>query len=179
LNAGITYKLVQFRVDCSGACPANFAFNATSSALDVGAQYDLGPFVPLTVAVAVRNLGPRLQVNDNPQSDPLPARLQFGVSYRVPNLERYARATEVHVTGDLLDEVRIDNPSARVGADVIFQKRFHLRSGYVFDASEAGGPSLGVGLVTGNLSVDVAQLFQGLSAESGNAPFYVSLRYLF
>ena len=42
VNAGITYKVLQFRVDCSGACPPSSAFAATTSALDFGAQFPLG-----------------------------------------------------------------------------------------------------------------------------------------
>ena len=179
VNAGITYKVLQFRVDCSGACPPSSAFVATTSALDFGAQFPLGRLAPATLGVAVRNVGPRLQVNDNPQSDPLPTRLQLGAMYRVGIVQRYAKDTELEVTGDLIDQVRLNDPSARIGADVIFQKKLHARFGYVFDASEAGGPSIGLGLASGGLVVDIARLFQGLSAAAGQAPTYLSLRYLF
>ena len=179
VNAGITYKVLQFRVDCSGACPPSSAFVATTSALDFGAQFPLGRLAPATLGVAVRNVGPRLQVNDNPQSDPLPTRLQIGGMYRVGIVERYAKDTELEVTGDLIDQVRLNDPSARIGADVTFQKKLHARFGYVFDGSEAGGPSIGLGLASGGLVVDIARLFQGLSAAAGQAPTYLSLRYLF
>ena len=38
VTAGLTYKLVQFRIDCTGPCP-DIAFAATTSALDLGAQF--------------------------------------------------------------------------------------------------------------------------------------------
>ncbi len=38
LNAGVTYKVTQFRIDCSGACPPSVGAAATSSAIDLGAQ---------------------------------------------------------------------------------------------------------------------------------------------
>lgn len=179
VNAGITYKVLQFRVDCSGACPPSSAFAATTSALDFGAQFPLGSLAPATLGVAVRNVGPRLQVNDNPQSDPLPTRLQVGAVYRVGVVGRYAKDTELEVTGDLIDQVRLSDPSARIGADVTFQKKLHARFGYVFDNSEAGGPSIGLGVAAGGLVVDIARLFQGLSSDAGQAPTYLSLRYLF
>jgi hypothetical protein len=179
LGAGLSYKLLQFRVDCSGACPANFSFSGTSSALDVGAQYDLAPQLPVVVAISARNLGPRLQVNDTEQSDPLPSRLQLGLLYRVPGIERYSKQAELRLTGDLLDELQVDRPSARVGADMVWNRRVHLRGGYVFDGGEAGGPALGFGLSAGSLVLDIARLFQGLSADAGQAPTYLSLRYLF
>lgn len=179
VNAGITYKVLQFRVDCSGVCPPSSAFAATTSALDFGAQFPLGRLAPATLGVALRNVGPRLQVNDNPQSDPLPTRLQIGGLYRVNAVARYAKDTELEVTGDVIDQVSLSDPSARVGAEVTFQKKLHARFGYVFDGPEAGGPSLGLGLAAGGLVVDIARLFQGLSADAGQAPTYVSLRYLF
>jgi len=182
LGAGITYKVLQFRLDCSGLCPAGASFSATTSALDGGVQYDLAPRLPVAFGAAVRNLGPRLQVNDSPQSDPLPARLQVGVLYRIRGVERYARDTEVHVSGDLIDQLHVDQPSTHVGADVVWQKRVHVRAGYVFrldDADEGGGPAVGFGLVAGSLVFDIAREFQGLSADAGEAPTYLSLRYLF
>jgi hypothetical protein len=182
LGAGITYKVLQFRLDCSGLCPAGASFSATTSALDAGVQYDLAPRAPVAVGVAVRNLGPRLQVNDSPQSDPLPGRLQVGVLYRLPGVERYARDTEVHVSGDLIDQLSVDQPSTHVGADVIWQKRVHVRAGYVFrldERDEGAGPAVGFGLAAGSLVFDIARQFQGLSADAGEAPTYLSLRYLF
>jgi hypothetical protein len=171
--------VLQFRVDCSGVCPPSSSFVATTSALDFGAQFPLGNLAPATLGVAVRNVGPRLQVNDNPQSDPLPTRLQIGATYRLGLVERYAKDTRLDLSGDLIDQVRLSDPSARVGADLTFQKKLHARLGYVFDGSEAGGPSIGLGLASGGLVVDIARLFQGLSADAGQAPTYFSLRYLF
>src|SRR5687767_325366 len=84
LGAGITYKVVQLRFDCTGACPPNARIAATTSALDLGVQYDLHPTSPITIGAAVRNLGLRVQVNDSEQSDPLPTRVQLGVSYLLP-----------------------------------------------------------------------------------------------
>ncbi|MFL5575474.1 MAG: PorV/PorQ family protein [Gemmatimonadaceae bacterium] len=179
ISAGLSYKVVQFRVDCSGACPQGSNFAATSSALDFGAQFNLGDLVPATIGVALRNVGPRLQVNDNPQSDPLPTRLQIGALYRVGLLERYAKGTELHLTGDVLDQVRLSAPSTRFGADVVWQKKIHARVGYVFDSSESGGPSVGLGLTAGSLVIDIARLFEGLSSAAGQAPTYLSLRYVF
>jgi hypothetical protein len=179
VNAGVTYKLIQFRVDCTGTCPPAASFAATTSALDFGAQFDLRGIAPASLGVALRNVGPRLQVNDSPQSDALPTRLQIGALYRVAALARYTKTTELRITGDVLDEVKLNDPSARVGADVVWQKRLHARVGYVFDDTESGGPSVGLGLTAGSLVVDIARLFEGLSAAAGQAPTHLSLRYLF
>jgi hypothetical protein len=123
----------------------------------------------------------KLQVNDSPQSDPLPRRLQVGVQYRLALPARVAPETAVRLAFDLADEAKLGDPAPRFGADVAFKERFHFRAGYAFEASksEAGGPSIGVGLSTGNLVFDEARMLSGLSADAGKAPTFLSLRYLF
>jgi len=181
ITAGLTYKLVQFRIDCTGPCP-DIAFSATTSALDVGAQFVIKRSVPLIIGIAARNVvGIKVQVNDSEQSDPIPRRLQVGLQYRLDVPPRLAPETAVRFALDVADDVQLGDPAPRFGADIAFRERFHFRAGYAFEASksEAGGPSIGVGLSTGNLVFDVARILSGLSADAGKAPTYLSLRYLF
>lgn len=181
VTAGLTYKLVQFRIDCTGPCP-DISFSATTSALDVGAQFMIKQSLPLVIGVAARNVvGLRLQVNDSPQSDPLPGRLQIGAQYRIDLPPKVAPETAVRLAVDLVDGIEVGNPAPRFGADIAFRERFHVRGGYAVEASssEAGGPSIGLGLSVGNLVFDVARILTGLSADAGKAPTYLSLRYLF
>jgi hypothetical protein len=176
LGAGISYKVVQLRFDCTGACPPTARIAATTSALDLGVQYDLHPMSPVTVGLAVRNLGLRVQVNDSEQSDPLPTRVQIGVSYRLPPLGQ-VKDTELRVSGDLVDKLQVESPSGRVGLEVVYQKRYFFRTGYVLE--EGGGPAIGAGFGAGGLFVDIARVMGGLYAEAGEPPVHVSLRYLF
>lgn len=178
-SAGITYKVLQFRADCTGACGDIENLSASSSAVDIGAQYDLGAFIPATVGVVVRNLGPQLQVNDRDQADDLPQRLQLGLSYRLPQVERLAKDTELLVAGDLIHDIDANAPTARVGANLTWRRMYQLRGGYDFEDAEGGGPSVGMGFAIGGFVVDIARLFQGFSADAGQAPTYFSLRYLF
>jgi hypothetical protein len=181
VTAGLTYKLVQFRIDCTGPCP-DISFSATTSALDLGAQFMIKQSLPLVIGVAARNVvGLKLQVNDSDQSDPIPARLQVGVQYRIDLPPTIAPETAVRLAFDLADGVHVGNPAPRFGADIAFRERFHVRGGYAVEASssEAGGPSIGLGLSVGNLVFDVARILTGLSADAGKAPTYLSLRYLF
>lgn len=178
-SAGITYKVLQFRADCTGSCGAIENLSASSSAVDIGAQYDLGALIPATVGVVVRNLGPQLQVNDRDQADDLPQRLQVGLSYRLPQVERVAKDTELLVAGDLIHDIDTNAPTARVGANVSWRRTVNLRGGYDFEDAEGGGPSVGIGFVIGGFVVDMSRLFQGFSADAGEAPTYLSLRYLF
>ena len=181
VTAGLTYKLVQFRIDCTGPCP-DIAFAATTSALDLGAQFMVKRSLPLIIGIAARNLvGLKLQVNDSPQSDPIPRRLQVGAQYRIDLPASIAPETAVRLAFDVADGIHVGNPAPRFGADISFRERFHVRGGYAVEASqsEAGGPSIGLGLSTGNLVFDVARVVSGLSADAGKAPTYLSLRYLF
>src|SRR6267378_4975009 len=52
---GLNYKLVQFRVDCSGDCTNFPAGQGTTHAIDLGGQFRVGAGGPLRVGVAVRN----------------------------------------------------------------------------------------------------------------------------
>ena len=181
VTAGLTYKLIQFRIDCTGPCP-DIAFSATTSGLDLGAQFLVSKSVPLVIGVAARNLvGLKLQVNDSEQSDRIPRRLQVGIQYRVTVPPRLAPETALRLAVDVADDISEGDPAPRFGADIAFRERFHFRAGYAFEASrsEAGGPSIGLGLTAGNLVFDVARILSGLSADAGQAPTYLSLRYLF
>src|SRR5213595_802686 len=80
---GINYKLVQFRVDCSGDCRDFPAGTGATHALDLGGQFRVGPGGPLRIGVALRNIGFRLQVQNQAQADPLPTRLAVGALYEV------------------------------------------------------------------------------------------------
>lgn len=179
LNAGITYKVLQFAISCSIQCPPGIGAKATSSAIDLGAQYDLRGLLPVTLGVAVRNIGPSLQVNDNPQRDKLPLRMQVGARWRVGALERRTRDTEIAIAGDVLDRVSNRAATYRAGADATWRKQVSFRAGYVFDGPDASGPTIGIGLRRGGLVVDIGRQWNELLANAEIDPFHLSLRYQF
>src|SRR5256886_9334801 len=63
--------------------PRSTLFPYTTLFRSVGGQFAVGPGGALRVAVAVRNIGFKLQVNNRDQADALPARLVVGAAYRV------------------------------------------------------------------------------------------------
>jgi hypothetical protein len=180
-RTGLSYKFVQTRFDCSGRCPDIPTTAASTSAIDAGVQADFGARSTFTIGAAVRNMGVRLQVEDSPQSDPLPTRLQVGASYRFIPPPPYDQEAELRFSADLIDEVRVGRPLPRIGAELMWQKRAFVRGGYIFEASdtESGGPSFGLGYATERIGVDLARIFTGLSADAGQAPTYLSLRVMF
>jgi hypothetical protein len=179
VGAGVAFKIAQWRLDCTGPCDLPTSV-AQTFALDGGIQYVPGGG-PISLGLAVRNVGLRLQVEDSPQADPLPSRVQLGVGYRYPLPARVARELELNVSADVVDGLRIANPLPRVGAELVWQKRMFVRGGYVFEASdsESGGPSLGLGFTARNVVIDIARMFTGFSADAGQAPTYLSLRLQF
>jgi hypothetical protein len=178
--AGVAFKVVQMRVDCTGPCDFPNEV-AQTFAVDAGAQFVLGRDRRVVVGASVRNLGLALQVQDSPQSDPLPSRLQLGVLYRYPLPEQYASDAALNLSADLVDGLRIGRPLPRVGAEFAWQERAFVRGGYVFESAsaESGGPSVGLGFVRGSLVLDLARVFTGFSADAGQAPTYLSVRFAF
>jgi Type IX secretion system protein PorV len=179
LSAGVTYKRLQYRVDCSGQCSNVSTFTATSSAADVGFQYELPTDSGVTIGAAVRNIGTRLQVNDGEPADPLPTRIDLGAEYKLPFIAALIADTEVRLGADLIADNHANHPSGRIGADVIYEKNIHLRAGYAANDANGARTALGFGIVAGHLNFDIARTFGGLSADAGQTPTYLSLRYLF
>ena len=179
LNVGLSYKLVQWRVDCTGPCAGETGIMASTSAVDAGAQLSLDPALPITVGASVRNMGLRMQVNDEPQSDELPSRLQAGLELRVPGLDEIAAGAEVRLSADMVSDLRRMDPSPRLGAEIAWQRKFHVRGGYASRAGGYGGPSLGVGYEAGSLAIDFARLFDEASSLTGAEPTYLSVRFRF
>ncbi len=177
---GVAFKVVQMRVDCTGPCDFPNEV-AQTFAIDAGAQLDVDRSRRLTIGASVRNMGLALQVQDSPQSDPLPTRVQVGLLYRYPLPERYATEADLNMSVDVIDGLHIDSPLPRVGAEFVWQKRAFVRGGYVFDSaeSEAGGPTVGLGFARNNLVLDLARVFTGFSADAGQAPTFLSLRFAF
>ncbi len=179
LSLGMTYKRLQYRVDCSGQCANVTTFSATSSAVDFGAQFDIPGDSAFRVGAAVRNIGTRLQINDQEQADPLPTRMELGLSYRVAAVQRYVSDIDLRLAGDIVATETVDDPSARIGADLAYQKTMHLRAGYIANDTDGAKAAIGFGLGTGRLLFDIARTFGGLSEDAGKTPAYVSLRFTF
>ncbi len=181
MRAGVSYKLVQFRFDCEGLCPSLPTKQSSTSAFDLGAQFDLPTKLPITIGAAIRNVGVDLQINDSPQSDPLPTRLQIGATAKYVIPKEYADDAELLISADVIDEVPVGKPLPRFGGEFVWEKRAFLRAGYVFSSgsTESGGPTLGIGFVARRLVIDFARVFAGLSADAGQAPTYLSLRLSF
>jgi hypothetical protein len=180
LSTGLNYKVVQLRVDCQGQCGSVGADVESTSAADLGLQYQVEAGAPLSFGVALRNLGGRLNSTETNQRDPLPTQLELGALYRLKFLDRYVKDTELRVAGSYIDLRSFGGKAVRFGTDVLYQGTVHLRAGYVgHDRRGDSSASLGFGLQSGSFVFDIARTFGGLPADNGQPPTYVSLRYLF
>jgi hypothetical protein len=181
---GVSYKLIEFRVDCSGTCPTLSGGQGVTHALDLGGQFSLGPDHALRLGVALRNLGFPLQVNNRDQADPLPTRFVIGAAYRVQlrpiNNGSVADRFDVRVAADLESPWReAGSPDIRVGMDVGYHALVRVRGGYAFVHQGLSGPSVGLGLATGAIGVDLARMFLTGTDLIVTNPTFVSFRVVF
>ena len=177
LAGGITYKLLRIAVNTTGQVdrPNNVP---QTPALDLGLHYILTSDSTITIGASVRNLGPKLQVNDTPQADALPARADVGVGY-APIIAQLPKEARLRFAADLVSYVRGGtSPGARFGAELAWMARYEVRAGYVASGPTGSGATFGFGVSVGKLQIDLAQMLSDL-AQAGQTPTFLTLRYLF
>jgi hypothetical protein len=180
VRVGLSYKYARLAFTCTGLCGTTPQFVGTAGALDLGAQAILPTKLPVTVGAALRHLGPSFQVRDAEQADPLPRTWQVGASARVPSEALESQQVRVDVMADLLGSLAYERISARVGGVVTYQTRYSLRAGYTLVEGERGGPAVGLGVfLSEGMVLDLSRRFDGFSAQAGQAPTYVTLRFRF
>jgi hypothetical protein len=178
LSAGLTLKVIRLTTSCTGGCEAA-STQPTTGAIDVGGQYFLTRDSTVAIGAAVRNLGLRLQVNDAPQADPLPSRVQLGIAL-APKFGGLPKEVRVRTAADVVAAASgLGGPGYRVGGEVAWQERYQGRAGYVLDGPTGSGPTFGVGFSTGKLQIDFAQMLTDSGSPSGSTVTYLSLRYIF
>lgn len=178
-SAGLTYKFVMLRFQCSGVCGPFPVISGSSSALDLGAQYVLPTKVPVTLGASVRNLGPALQVKDAEQADPFPRVIQVGARTRLPIKALDEAKASLDLSADLLSASALGGAAGGIGFSLGYREQAFFRGGYKFQQGQGAGPSVGVGLQRGSFGVDIARRFDALSSQVGEPPTYVSIRARF
>lgn len=149
LDAGLSFKIVRFQLSCRGICP-DAGTTATTYALDAGIQLTPTTELPLRFGAMVAHVGPRLQVLNAEQADPLPSRVRLAAAYDV--LSAFVDSDEVE--GWLAIEVqdRLRDPgslSLYLGSELTAGRddSLYLRAGYVVgDLDQEDGARVGLGL---------------------------------
>jgi hypothetical protein len=176
-SLGFTIKNARFVGTCSGLCDDIARFDVSTTAVDAGLQYRVTSEDDLIIGATVRHVGPRFQLYDEPQADPLPSRAQLGASYRVRAFEREVDGTVLRVNADVIDRLLDPGSSAlRFGVDVTWRSVLSARASYVDGSGEGTGWGIGMGVVTPRLTFDVAQTFGGASQTAASGSTYFSLR---
>ncbi len=187
---GINYKLIEFRVDCSGDCRDFPNGEGVTHAIDVGGQLTLGETGALRLGFALRNVGFKLQVQNRDQADPLPAQLAAGALYHVdlpggrPADPDNPSAGADHFDLDLAADVdspwgETGKPEVRLGFDVGYRRLVRVRGGYAFLHDGLSGPSVGLGLQSGAIGFDLARTFLTGSDLMAASPTFASFRLAF
>jgi len=178
LSVGFTAKVLRIAFPCTGTCNTT-AERPQTGALDLGMHYTLNRDSLLTIGAVVRNVGPKLQIQDAPQADALPGRFEFGVA-TMPRFNDLP--ADVRVRGALDVVARLsDNKELgyRLGGEISYQHRYQARAGYVINGPTGSGFSFGAGIATGRLQIDLARFLSESAAPGVAPPTFLTLRYLF
>lgn len=167
---GASVKHVEMRISCSGYCADVPVGGAKGNGGDLGALVHVRP-IPLTIGFAATNLGIGAKGSK-------PGRLDLGANYRVQAVEKYTDQVQVYASAGVVATTGLDSASTRIGTDVVLDKTFHVRAGYIVDRANGSGASIGIGIETGRFVFDLARTFGGVSADTDHPPTYFSLRYL-
>lgn len=184
--AGLTYRFIQQTQSCGGSCPNADTYSVSTNAFDFGMHAVVGKSRALTIGAVAKNLGFCVQIIDTEQCDPLPSRLQAGVDYRVDAMSKATPGATLHVSGELITHLTLQEPRVRAGAELAYREILFLRGGAIsgtFGGSESGDnsptASFGFGLRKGTLGIDFARTVGGLSSDAGTTPTYVTFRMAF
>jgi hypothetical protein len=177
LSAGISYKLIQFRQDCSGACGGFPTVVGTTHGADVGIQFAPAVLEGLRLGLAVQHIGFKLQLRNRDQADPLPTSVQVGAAYRLllPEIASVPERLSARALVDLRNAWgRYTAPDVRIGLEFSYGDLAHIRTGYAFLRGETSGPAVGVGFRLGRVFLDLGRTF--FVSSNFDEPVYVSLR---
>jgi hypothetical protein len=179
---GLNLKLIQQRVSCRGQCD-DAGVTSTTYALDVGAQWQEVLGLPLRLGAMVAHAGPRVQVINEGQADPLPTRIRLGAAYDV--LRHVVEDDEVHALLVIELEDRWRDPGApatyvgvEVGAGL--EQSLAVRAGYVFGADlQVDGAGVGVALRYDRFELGIGKSLASSTLMGETEPVHLTLGFVF
>jgi hypothetical protein len=175
VNAGVSLKLVQFRLSCRGICP-DAGTAATTWAVDAGIQ--ARPIERLRVGAMVAHVGPDLQVKNAEQADPLPARMRVAVAYDVLAAVVEEESISGWVGIELEDRIRDPgSPSVYIGSEFRAgaTDAIALRAGYVLsELDQEDGTRVGIGLRYQRFELSIAKSLAVSNLTGETEPVHVT-----
>ena len=161
LNVGFNFKVLQFRQSCRGQC-LDPGVTATTYAVDAGLQITEVAGLPLRIGAMVAHAGPRFQVRNEEQADPLPTRMRVSATYELLEQLVELPGVELHVTAEVEDRWRHPGePALYLGAEFgasVEPALLLARAGYVNgNGEQLDGAAVGVGLRYDRFELGVAK----------------------
>lgn len=188
ISAGVSFKIVQFRLSCRGSSCEDRGTTATTYAFDVGLQ--ALPFDRLRLGAMVAHIGPSLQVLNAEQADPLPARFRLAASYDVVRLLTAREDFGGWLGLEVQDRLREPGlPSLYLGAEFTAGQvdALSLRAGYVLSDAlgkiEEGDPEdgarVGLGIRYDAFDLSIAKSLAVSTLTGETEPVHVTLSIAF
>jgi hypothetical protein len=166
VNAGLSYKLFQFRQDCSGMCGTP-GFAATTHAVDIGVQYHPTVWPSLQLGASIVNLGLPLQVINAEQASPMPMRIRAGAGYELMHHFSTDSTTALWATLDLSGSLREGTEQVlNTGFELILDRTIFVRTGYSTGSGRSSGAAVGIGLRYERFDIGIAKTF--IASGSGD-----------
>jgi hypothetical protein len=183
VSAGVSFKIVQFRLSCRGSSCEDQGTTATTYAFDVGLL--ALPIDRLRLGAMVAHVGPSLQVSNAEQADPLPARFRFAASYDVVHLMTSREDFGGWLAVEVQDRLRDPGvPSLYFGTEFTAGREdaLSLRAGYVIadvrdkieGADPEDGARVGLGIRFGALDLSIAKSLAVSSLTGETEPVQVT-----
>jgi hypothetical protein len=182
LDTGLNFKVVQFRIDCRGEC-LDAEVTGTTYAVDAGLQAVPFNGIPLRLGALVAHAGPRLQVINVEQADPLPTRLRVAAAYEL--LHHFVEDPRVSlwVTMEMEDRWRdLGSPVIYAGTELTAGEGdlLFVRAGYAEgSAGQSGGAAVGVGLRYERFELALGKSLAGSTLTGDGEPVHVTFGIVF
>ena len=161
LNVGFNFKFVQFRQSCRGQC-LDAGVTATTYAVDAGLQLTELVGLPLRLGVMVAQAGPRFQVRNEEQADPLPTRVRASAAYEITGSLGETEQLSLTLIIEVEDRWRdLGSPALYIGSEFgvgVEEALLVVRAGYVRgNGEQVNGAAIGVGIGYERFDLSIAK----------------------
>jgi hypothetical protein len=182
LTLGVNFKVIQFRLSCRGDCQ-DAGTTATTYAFDIGILER--PIDRLRIGAMVAHVGPKLQVLNHDQADPLPARVRVAVAYDVIDLFTEREDFGGWFAAEVQDRLHeLGQPSLYLGTEFTAgtEEALALRAGYVFadplnklqGTDPEDGVRVGLGIRYQRLDMSIAKSLAVSNVTGETEPVHVT-----
>ena len=180
VRLGVNFKVVQFRRSCRGIC-SDAGTTATTYAFDAGLQ--ILPTERLRIGAMLAHIGPRLQVLNADQADPLPARARLAFAYNLIALVTDDEELGGWLAVEVQDRLReLGSLSLYLGAELTagMSEALFLRAGYVLgDLDQEDGARVGLGFRYERFDLSIAKSLAVSTLTGETEPVHVTFSIRF